>query len=194
MTGELASQGITMHERKCKTTRPYDPDFPHEVSKPSNNNKSGVTAGDAPMKDSSRLESGVLEKDTVHVRAVEPLSELCSISAGVSNGSNTSTGLVYHAGPSIWSPSILRIGPLIGLGALVLGLCQIVAAYAVLKASDGEPTVNWQYQPTVYLAVLTAISNKALSFAFVQGAVVTWWRKAIRRNGTTLADMHRDWR
>lgn len=38
---------------------------------------------------------------------------------------------------------------------------------------------------------MTAVSNKALGFAVVQGAVTTWWIKAL--DGTTLQQMHRDW-
>ena len=84
-----------------------------------------------------------------------------------------------------WAPSLLRAGPLVGIAALAFGVLQVVASYAVLKASDGDAVPNWRYQPTVYLAILTAISNKALAFAMIQGAVVTFWLRALR--GTTLA-------
>ena len=65
---------------------------------------------------------------------------------------------------------------------------QLVLLY---RASNGDAVVHWKYQPTVYLAILTAISNKALAFAAVQGTVVTFWTRALQ--GTTLAQMHRDW-
>ncbi|KAK3698987.1 hypothetical protein LTR37_016678 [Vermiconidia calcicola] len=81
--------------------------------------------------------------------------------------------------PLEWRPTLLRIAPL------------IIVWYAILKASDGDAVVNRKYQPTVYLAILTAISNKALSFAVVQGTVISWWLKAI--SGTTLQQMHWDW-
>lgn len=92
---------------------------------------------------------------------------------------------------SSWNPSLLRIAPLTGLAALLFAFLQIWASYAILKASDGELISSWKYEPNVYLAVLTAISNKALAFALVQGTVVTFWLKAVR--GTTLAQLHRDW-
>ena len=41
-----------------------------------------------------------------------------------------------------WKPSILRIGPLMGLAALAFAFLQTFAAYAVLKAS--EPTASWK--------------------------------------------------
>lgn len=92
-----------------------------------------------------------------------------------------------------WRPSILRIGPLVGIAALLFAVAQVIAAYAVLVAADGDRISHWKIQPTVYLAVLTAISNKALSFAVIQGTVITWWLKASRSDGTTLAQMQRDW-
>ena len=93
--------------------------------------------------------------------------------------------------PRSWRPSVLRVGPLSGLCALLFGVLQIFSAYAILRASDGDAVANWKYQPTVYLAALTAISNKALAFAAVQATVVTFWVRALE--GTTLGQLHRDW-
>ena len=90
-----------------------------------------------------------------------------------------------------WRPSIFRAAPLTGIAALLLAFLQVFASYAVLRASNGDRITNWKYQPTVYLAILTAISNKALAFATIQGTVVTFWLTALR--GTTLGQMHRDW-
>lgn len=67
-----------------------------------------------------------------------------------------------------WTPSFLRIGPLAGLLALLFSFLQIFASYAVLATSDGHLVTEWQYQPSVYLAIWTGISNKALAFAVVQ--------------------------
>lgn len=90
-----------------------------------------------------------------------------------------------------WSPSILRIAPLSGIGALLFVFIQIFASYAVLATSHGADVKHWKYQPTVYLAILTAISNKALAFAVVQGTVVTLWLRLLK--GTSLGQVHRDW-
>lgn len=92
---------------------------------------------------------------------------------------------------SSWRPSIFRIGPLTGLLALLFAFLQIFASYAVLKASDKATISTWEYQPTVYLAILVAISNKALAFAAIQGVAVTFWLRALK--GTTLRQLHRDW-
>jgi hypothetical protein len=57
--------------------------------------------------------------------------------------------------------NVPKIGPALGLAALGFAVLSTLASFAVLKASDGSPVSSWKYQPTVYLAVWTAISNKA---------------------------------
>ncbi len=91
----------------------------------------------------------------------------------------------------VWHPTVFRLSPLSGLAALMFSLLQIFASYGILRASHGDPVTSWKYQPSVYLAILTAMSNKTLAFACVQGTVVTFWLHALR--GTTLGDLHRDW-
>jgi hypothetical protein len=90
-----------------------------------------------------------------------------------------------------WRDLLNLVGPVSGLAAIVLAVIQLVASYAVLQASHGALVSTWKWQPQVYLAILTAVANKALAFAVVQGTVVTWWLHALQ--GTTLARMHRDW-
>ena len=90
-----------------------------------------------------------------------------------------------------WRPSFFHVGPLIGLLALLFALLTIFASFGVLNASNGKPVASWQLQPNVYLAILTAVSNKALAFAVIQGTVVTFWLNAL--SGTTLGELHRTW-
>lgn len=89
--------------------------------------------------------------------------------------------------------SVLRIGPLTGLAALFLALVLLSASFAILMISDGQETAKWHepWVPTVWLAIFTAISNKLIAFAAVQGVVVSWWRKAAK--GATLGQLHADW-
>lgn len=67
-----------------------------------------------------------------------------------------------------WRPSLLQLGPLLGLAALVFAFLQILASYAVLAASNGDLVDNWNVQPTVYLAIFTALGNKTMAFATIQ--------------------------
>lgn len=84
-----------------------------------------------------------------------------------------------------------RNGTKLGLAALAFSFLQIFVSFAILQASNGTPVRDWKFQPNVYLAILTAISNEALTFAAVQGTVVSWWLKS--RRGTTLAQLYHDY-
>ena len=145
------------------------------------------------------LQKGNVTTIALEVSPSSPSEQLCEKSATVlfeakSTNNLDSTTIGEYAIPTrriIWRPYMLRLGPLAGLAALLFAFLETFAAYAVLKASDGDPVTNWEYQPTVYLAILTATSNKALAFAVVQGTVVTFWLRAL--SGTTLIQLHRDW-
>jgi hypothetical protein len=75
--------------------------------------------------------------------------------------------------PTSWRPLLFRLGPLSGLIASAFCMLQVLISYCILSGSDGHPVQSWKYQPSVYLAILTAVGNKALSFAAVQGTVVS---------------------
>jgi hypothetical protein len=61
----------------------------------------------------------------------------------------------------------------------------------ILVTSNGKPQDSWKVQPSVLLAISSAISTGLLRFALAEGAAITWWLKAIR--GCTVADLHRNW-
>ena len=90
-----------------------------------------------------------------------------------------------------WLPTFARFGPLLGIGALLFVLLSIPASAIVLAVSTRQPVQKWAIQPSVYLSVVTGIGNKALGFAAIQGAIITWWLRALR--GTTLEKLHYDW-
>ncbi|KAI9695641.1 MAG: hypothetical protein M1820_008488 [Bogoriella megaspora] len=87
--------------------------------------------------------------------------------------------------------TFLRKGPLIGLFALLFTFLSIPASFLVLALSNGQKVSSWKLQPTVYLAILTALGNSAMRLAAIQGAMVVWWSHAMY--GTTFAQLHRDW-
>lgn len=89
--------------------------------------------------------------------------------------------------------SLFRVGPLAGLAALALALLLLFASFTILMISDGQATDRWHepWVPTVWLAIFTAVSNKLIAFAAIQGVVVSWWRRATR--GATLKQLHTDW-
>ncbi len=91
----------------------------------------------------------------------------------------------------IWSPSYFRCRPVIGLGAVGLAIACLFASLAVLLASNGQPVTAWLIQPTVYLAIATAVSNTALSCALAEAAPISWWYKAIR--GSNVSRLELEW-
>ncbi|KAK4619366.1 hypothetical protein CLAFUW4_11573 [Fulvia fulva] len=87
--------------------------------------------------------------------------------------------------------SAFRWGPVLGLACLLFVFLSIPAAAVVLSVSDGQLVMRWNIKPNVYLAVISGIGNKLLAFAAFQGAVVTWWLRAM--DGSTLRQLHLDW-
>lgn len=78
-----------------------------------------------------------------------------------------------------WHPSVFRIRPFIGIAALVCTILCMFWSLGILIGSNGAPTETWYFQPTVYLAIATAISNMALQCALTQAAPISWWYKAL---------------
>jgi hypothetical protein len=65
-----------------------------------------------------------------------------------------------------------------------------MASVAVLAASNGAPIDEWSilnstFQPQVWVAVMSVVSNALLGYAFVEGVAIQFWRQAC--NGTTVS-------
>lgn len=93
--------------------------------------------------------------------------------------------------PNTWTPTFLQLRPLAAIAGLIIAVLGLVASLIILTASDGRPTESWLIQPTVYLAIVTAIANSALALAFHQAAPVSWWYNASR--GRTVRTLERQW-
>ena len=129
------------------------------------------------------------KKDAVEIEHSEcaNLSPSATIESKDGNGpSSTSKRLERY------KRSFLRKGPLLGLTAVLFTLLTIPASLLVLLMSNGREVISWKIQPTVYLAILTAIGNSAIRLAATQGAMVVWWSHAVR--GTTYLQLHYDWK
>ncbi|MCJ1390175.1 hypothetical protein MMC18_003033 [Xylographa bjoerkii] len=97
--------------------------------------------------------------------------------------------LVSNEAP--WLPGILRHVPWLGFVALWTSVSMMAVTAAILATSNRSPVTDWSIQPTVYLAVSTAICNFALQLAFCHGVTISWWYKALQ--GGTIADLHHYW-
>ncbi|KAF4998709.1 hypothetical protein FGRMN_3035 [Fusarium graminum] len=79
-----------------------------------------------------------------------------------------------------WLPGFWKRFPYRGLGMWLLALIGTVAAILILVYSDGVPVENWDehIQPTVWLALTSALSGAFLAVAFTEGAAISYWRAA----------------
>ena len=90
-----------------------------------------------------------------------------------------------------WTPGLSKL-PWKGLGALLISFAGAVVAFAILAISNGDAVDNWKFQPTVYLAIASTITNITVGYALMEGVTVSWWNKALKDN-TKLADLHHVW-
>jgi hypothetical protein len=61
---------------------------------------------------------------------------------------------------------------------------------AILLVSNNQPVANWPIQPTVYLAIVTAVANSALALARAQAVPVSWWYRASRGASVPALESH----
>lgn len=117
-------------------------------------------------------------------------------SMGSSSDSFPTTSLKYQdlaARGAIrpWQPGVWRRFPILGISSLSLAIAAIVAAVVILIISDGQEVSAWLIQPTVLLAIVSAVGTAALAFTQDEGAIISWWTSALQ--GTTLARLHANW-
>lgn len=79
-----------------------------------------------------------------------------------------------------WLPGFWIRFPYRGLGMWLLALLGTIAAVMILIYSDGVPFDHWdeRIQPTVWLALTSALSGAFLACAFTEGAAISYWRAA----------------
>lgn len=81
-----------------------------------------------------------------------------------------------------WQPGFWKRLPARGLGAWLLALVGTGAAVFILIYSDGVPVDHWDkyMQPTVWLALTSALTGAFLACTFAEGAAISYWRAAGR--------------
>ncbi|KAH7183321.1 uncharacterized protein B0J16DRAFT_163597 [Fusarium flagelliforme] len=79
-----------------------------------------------------------------------------------------------------WLPGFWTRFPYRGLSMWLLALIGTMSAVLILKYSDGVPVDHWDknMQPTVWLALTSALSGAFLAVAFTEGAAISYWRTA----------------
>ena len=90
-----------------------------------------------------------------------------------------------------WKPSPIQFRPLAGIFALIVALCCLFASLGILLLSDGQAVESWPIQPSVYLAIIAALTNSGLHIGRAQAVPIAWWNSAFR--GSTIRDLERQW-
>lgn len=128
------------------------------------------------------------------IKQSESVCEVESVSTPTSKcESYESDGEVEHQSEKSkvapWKTTMLQVGPIAGICALLISLLSLLFALAILLVSRGE-SANWNIPPSSCLAICTAVANQALRFAAFQGVAIAWWIKAM--HGSTFARLHSD--
>lgn len=66
-------------------------------------------------------------------------------------------------------------------------------AIMVLALADNAPIDHWRLAPTVYLSIITTLSNAMLRFAFSESSDLYWWSRLLSPSGATLHELHNIW-
>lgn len=99
---------------------------------------------------------------------------------------------VESIGPqTVWNPSWLQSQSLSGIIAVAIAVGAMFAALAVLLVSKGQRVSSWPIQPTVYLAIASAVGVSALRFAKGKATPISWWHTAYQ--GSTIASLESHW-
>jgi hypothetical protein len=77
-----------------------------------------------------------------------------------------------------WKKRILRLGPILGISALVLAVGCVALAWYTLKYFDGKLIIDYPYINT-YLSITSSVAATLIRFAIGGGLAIHWWRKAL---------------
>ncbi|KAE9378619.1 hypothetical protein N431DRAFT_450566 [Stipitochalara longipes BDJ] len=91
-----------------------------------------------------------------------------------------------------WQPGALLRLPWGGFAALLGAIGGVASSIVVLILSNGDPITRWSFQPTVYLSIISTLTNIMIHYALSQGITTAWWNRALKTN-TKIADLHHFW-
>ncbi|KAI8932157.1 hypothetical protein NX059_011040 [Plenodomus lindquistii] len=97
------------------------------------------------------------------------------------DGLNPSEDVHGNSPSKEWTPGVLTHFPVLGLLSLAGVLASTIAAISILLLSNQQPLDTWGYgiAPSVYLSIISVLSNIMLSYALTEGVIITFWRTAM---------------
>lgn len=91
-----------------------------------------------------------------------------------------------------WRASVIRRLPWDALLAFSGAIAIAILIIAVILKSDVDPISHWPVAPAVYLAIISAVANILLRYAFSRGVEIWWWITAMKGD-TKVKDLHNIW-
>lgn len=102
----------------------------------------------------------------------------------------------HHQAPPVpqyhWQPAFFRRAPWFAILSIFLTFLCAAASAIVIAISDNQ-VAKWRLQPSVILALLSAVASALLLVALRYGVTISWWRAVIDPRGVTLAKLHHIW-
>jgi hypothetical protein len=92
-----------------------------------------------------------------------------------------------------WNPGSFAQFPWTAFAALLGAIGGVAGSAAVLIVSDGIAITEWTFQPTVYLSIISTITNIMVRYALARGLTTAWWARALKAN-TKISDLHQLWK
>jgi hypothetical protein len=90
-----------------------------------------------------------------------------------------------------WQKRVLRLGPILSVGALVLAVGCVALAWYILKVIDGQSIIDFPNVNSL-LSVTRSVAATLIRFAIGGGLAIHWWRKALSAH--SVAHLHRRWK
>lgn len=72
-------------------------------------------------------------------------------------------------------------------------MVTMAMAFTVLAMAHDSPIDSWPLAPTVYLSIITTLSNALLRFAFFESSGLYWWSELLSPSGISLPELHTMW-
>jgi len=87
----------------------------------------------------------------------------------------------FKGTPHRWQSGLLARLPWRAILSLLGALLGVAGPAAFLVYSSQSPVSDWEFQPTVYLAIVSTLTNILLHLALSEGANVAWRVQAVTK-------------
>lgn len=98
-----------------------------------------------------------------------------------------------HVTGETWQTHTWDHFPKMALLSLLGALIAMALAIVVLALAEDSLVSDWPLAPTVYLSIISTLTNTFLRFSFYEGADLFWWTSLLSSSGVPLSELHHIW-